>query len=175
MGCPAPAGLSGSLPSGPEAANAKLLRMGLSSLLVLTVIGACSPMLPSLPSSGMLLAKPLFADACTHLTRLQLMLARGLHVCVCKVQGDSRLQSFGILKAYPLKGMAAKKPLLIHAVSAITYSDILHIIQEDALAQQLHVRSILGLCWSQEEREESPMAARELPESDPARRVGSST
>ena len=65
MGCPAPAGLSGSLPSGLEAAKAKLLRMGVSSLLTVTVSGLCSPMLPSLPSSGILLEKPLSADACT--------------------------------------------------------------------------------------------------------------
>ena len=70
MGCPAPAGLSGSPPRGREAADAKLLRMGPSSLLVAIVSGACSPMLPSLPSRGMLLAKPLFADACTQLISL---------------------------------------------------------------------------------------------------------
>ena len=87
MGCPAPAGLSGSLPSGREAADAKLLRMGLSSVLVLTVSGACSPMLPSLPSSGMLLEKPLFADACTQSISSQLTLARWMHACVCKGQG----------------------------------------------------------------------------------------
>ena len=92
MGRPAPAGLSGSLSSGPEATDAKLLRIGLSSLLVVTVSGACSPMLPSLPSSGMLLEKPLFADACTHSSMLQLTLARGLHVSVCKVL-DYLLQS----------------------------------------------------------------------------------
>ena len=76
MGCPAPAGLSGSLPSGPEAAKAKLLRMGVSSLLKVTASGLCSPMLPSLPSSGILLEKPLSADACIQSISLHVMLAR---------------------------------------------------------------------------------------------------
>ena len=137
MGCPAPAGLSGSLPSGPEAAKAKLLRMGVSSLLRVTVSGLCSPMLPNLPSSGILLEKPLSTDACAQSISLQFILARGLHVCVCKFQKDLFAKHLGWSKPALLRAWLLEKLLLIHALLAVTHFYALHTIQLDALARQL--------------------------------------
>ena len=59
VGCPAP--LWRSLEGAIVDAEAKPLKGGLLSLMGDTVRGACSPMLPSLPSSGIAESK---ADAC---------------------------------------------------------------------------------------------------------------
>ena len=61
VGCPAPPPLSASLEGAMEDAEAKPLKRGPFSWMLDSVKGACSPMLPSLPSSG--IAEPK-ADAC---------------------------------------------------------------------------------------------------------------
>ena len=65
VGCPAPLWRS-AFPKGAIVdAEAKLLKGGLLSLMGDTVRGACSPMLPSLPSSGIAESK---ADTCMNVS-----------------------------------------------------------------------------------------------------------